>query len=114
MTDEGRRRRTGPAPLPPDEKRSHCVSVRVNADELAALDAKRGPYLRGEWLRMAALDRLPPIVPEINREAWVNLARAAANLNQLSRYLNDGGDAETEEIRAELAAFRAALVGVQP
>jgi hypothetical protein len=112
MTDQ-RRRRTGPDPLPAAERRGHCVSVRLNAAELQQLDAVRGPFQRGEWLRMAALDRLPPTVPEINREAWTDLARAAGNLNQITRHLNEGGTADTEAIRAELAAFRAMLIGVQ-
>lgn len=112
MTDQ-RRRRTGPDPLPTAERRGHCVSVRLNAAELQQLDDIRGPFQRGEWLRMAALDRLPPTVPEINREAWTDLARAAGNLNQITRHLNEGGTADAEAIRAELAAFRAMLIGVR-
>lgn len=109
-----RKRRTGPDPLPAAERRGHCVSVRLNAAELARLDAVRGRFQRGEWLRMAALDRLPPTVPEINREAWTDLARAAGNLNQIARHLNEGGVADAEAIRAELAAFRAMLIGARP
>lgn len=55
--------------LPPDEIRSHCVSVRLNEEELTILDSKRGQYKKGEWLRMSSLDKLPPVLPEINREA---------------------------------------------
>ena len=113
MNDRSARR--GPAPLPAAEKRQHCVSVRLNADELARLDGVRGQFQRGEWLRMAALDRLPPTVPELNRQAWADLARAAANLNQLARHLNEGrGSTDADAIRSELSAFRLALIGAQP
>lgn len=112
MTDQ-KRRRTGPEPLPAAEKRGHCVSVRLNAAELARLDAVRGRFQRGEWLRMAALDRLPPTVPEINREAWTDLSRAAGNLNQIARHLNESGIDDADAIRAELAVFRAMLIGVR-
>lgn len=109
--NEDRRRRTGPKPLPATEKRNRCVSVRLNDSELAALDAKRGPYQRGEWFRMAALHRLPPMIPEVNRQAWVELSRSASNLNQIAKKLNEGDQADIEQIRKELAAFRAALIG---
>jgi hypothetical protein len=36
----------------------------------------------GEYLRAAALHCLPPTVPALNREAWAELARLAANINQ--------------------------------
>lgn len=109
MMDRSARR--GPAPLPADVRREHCVSVRLNAAELATLDARRGAYQRGEWLRMAALDKLPPTVPAINAQAWAELARAAANLNQIARALNAGEKVERGGIRDQLNQFRAALIG---
>jgi len=109
MTDRTARR--GPAPLPADERRNHCVSVRLNTGELATLDARRGAYQRGEWLRMAALDKLPPTVPAINVQAWAELARAAANLNQIARALNAGEKIERGGLRDQLNHFRAALIG---
>ncbi|MEF6206920.1 ATP-binding protein, partial [Escherichia coli] len=42
----------------PNEVRTHCVSVRLNEEELSILDSKRGPYKKGEWLRMASLNKL--------------------------------------------------------
>jgi hypothetical protein len=97
--------------LPADSRREHCVSVRLNAAELAALDTRRGSFQRGEWLRMAALDKLPPTVPAINAQAWAELARAAANLNQIARALNAGEKVERGGIRDQLNQFRAALIG---
>lgn len=115
---EKHRRRHGPQPLADDLKRDHCVSVRLHAGELAWLDEQRGPVRmgRGEYLRSAALGKLPPQpAPEINRGAWLELSRSAANLNQLAHHLNSAGAIESSveavEITAELAKFRAALIG---
>lgn len=70
----------------------------------------------GAYLRLAALDRVPPAVPEINRAAWAELARAAAALNQLARRLNvvaAPAAAEVAEARRLLAELRAALIGAR-
>lgn len=111
MSDRSARR--GPAPLSDEERREHCVSVRLNVGELAMLDKRRGNFQRGEWLRMAALgmDKLPPTVPAINAQAWAELARAAANLNQIARALNQGEKVERGGLRDQLNQFRAALIG---
>lgn len=109
-----RRRRRGPDPLPESEKRVHCVSVRVTFDELKQLDAQRAPVRmdRGEYLRAAALHKLPESIPPLNVAAWAELARSAANLNQLAHHLNSVGAAvdELPQIRAALADFRANLL----
>jgi hypothetical protein len=107
------RRRRGPAPLDEIERRGHCVSVRLSAAELAALDERRAAVRmqRGAYLRAAALLRLPPSVPEVNREAWASLARAAGNLNQIARHLAGGDAVVVSEIRAALAEFRRGLIG---
>ena len=69
-------------------------------------------------MRSAAIGNLPPIVPELNREAWVKLARSAANLNQLMAHLNAASDAKNNDlvhsidaIRSLLTGFRNALLG---
>jgi len=114
-----RRRRHGPAPLAAADKRGHCVSVRLNDAELALLDSRRDPLQmqRGEYLRAAALHRLPPIIPAVNRDAWARLARSASNLNQLAHHLNSTGliadAADAEQIRAVLDDFRRDLIGVK-
>lgn len=112
MNDE-RRRRRGPGTLDPEEKREHCVSVRLNVRELAQLDERRAKFQRGEWLRMAALDKLPPSIPPLNVQAWSELSRAGANLNQLARAMNAGEKVERGGLRDMLANFRAALIGAQ-
>jgi len=115
---EKHRRRHGPQPLADDLKRAHCVSVRLHAGELAWLDEQRAAVRmgRGEYLRSAALGKLPPQpAPALNRAAWLELARSAANLNQIAHHLNSLGaiesSAEAVEIAAALARFRAALIG---
>lgn len=111
--DESKRRRRGPVPLDAADKREHTVSVRLNEAELARLDAQRSAVQmqRGEYLRAAALHRLPPAIPVVNREAWMALSRTAANLNQIAKRLNVGDSVILEELVDELAAFRRALIG---
>jgi hypothetical protein len=85
-------RKRGPKPLALADKREHCVSVRLNSVELADLDSSRAlvKMQRGEYLRHASMGKLPPTIPPINREAWANLARVAANLNQYQHQINAG------------------------
>lgn len=112
MTEE-RKSKRGPKPIDPNAKRSHCVSTRLNDDELQRLDAQRGAFQRGEWMRMAALDKLPPSIPEINRQSYNDLARVGANLNQLSRRANAGQSVEIEELAYILSDLRLSLLGVK-
>jgi hypothetical protein len=87
----------------------------LNAEELARLDAKREPVSmqRGEWLRAAALHRLPVSIPALNREAWAELAKSAGNLNQLARKLNEGQRPLLEEVKKVLGEFRRGLIGAR-
>ena len=114
-TDESKRRRRGPTPLDAADKRGHTVSVRLNDAELAQLDSQRGTVQmqRGEYLRAAALHRLPPTLPELNREAWAALARTAANLNQIAHRLNAGDALPLTEVREALDALRSDLIGAK-
>ena len=121
--DITKRRRRGPQPLPAGEKRLHSVSVRLNDAELARLDEQCSSIKmqRGEYLRAAALHRLPPTIPAINREAWTELAREAANLNQIAKHLNQGlrgegellGKALAVQIMAALESNLRLLMGVR-
>lgn len=110
MTDKSRTH--GPRPLDAKDKRTHTVSVRLNAAELERLDALRAPrkLQRGAYMRAAFLESLPPFVPEINKEAWLSLSKAAANLNQLSKKMNVVGMVEVSLIMRELADFRQTLL----
>jgi hypothetical protein len=114
-----RRRRHGPEPLPANDRRTHCVSVRLNPAELAQLDAKRGRLARGEWLRAAALHHLPPAPPgPVAVAQWQQLARVGANLNQLAAAINSArlsGAAlpDLDAIRAVLVDLRNGLIGAR-
>lgn len=118
-----KKRRHGPKPKPPHEQRRHAVSCRLTDAELATLDERRGEVSRGEWLRVSAMSKPPRIVPTINKVAWSDLSRTAANLNQLTRAINEGrwllDDApSTQEtlmqLRADLDEVRIQLIGRNP
>jgi hypothetical protein len=92
----------------------------LNAAELERLGALRATVQmqRGEYLRTAALHRLPPTVPALNREAWAELARLAANINQYQLAINEhratGYPPEAlNELRTLLQYFRRNLLGLQ-
>jgi hypothetical protein len=62
----------------------------------------------------------PRIVPTVNKVAWADLSRAAGNLNQITRAINEGklpvkdvpsvGKA-VMDVRAHLDAVRRLLIG---
>lgn len=108
-------RRRGRTLKAPEALQRHLVACRLTDAELAQLDLGRGVLTRGEGLRQLALARrLPPGIPEVNRQAYAELARASANLNQLSRRANIEGQLEIAALSAALAAFRLSLLGVTP
>lgn len=124
MTAEAppRKARGGRPKGDPSAVRASTIGVRVSADEYAALKAKAGQMSMtpAQWLREAALSRrLPsPPVPAINREQYVELARLAANLNQLARAANEGqavtvNDHLMQRLTAEVKRLRLALLGTE-
>lgn len=80
----------GPSPMVLDDLRKSRVSVYFSSRELAELDARRGGFGRGEWLRGAGLGTLPKTAPEVNLAAYRQLGRIAENLNQHQRAINEG------------------------
>lgn len=89
MTKEAGRPRRGP-----EEVRRRTIGVRVNAAELKVLQEKAdicGLPL-AQWMRQVALSRVAPRprVPEVNREAYADLARLAGNINQLVKITHRG------------------------
>lgn len=104
----------------PAQLRGATIGVRVSAAEYAALrvKAEQMGMSPAQWLREAALSRrLPsPPVPPVNREQYAELARLAANLNQLARASNSGRavtvtDALLNGLAAEVRRLRLALLG---
>lgn len=99
------------------ELRTHCVSVRITPSELRLLDSLRGHISRGSFLRKIFLGKkIPSAVPEVNQKAYLETARWAANLNQISHFFHMHGDEiparGTEEIYTYLKKFRGQLIGL--
>jgi hypothetical protein len=114
VINKNRAKRRGRNPL--DDPRIHCISVRLNDEELAILNSNRANMKKGEWLRCAAVDRLPTVVPEPNKQKWLELAKAANNLNQVARRLNELmniDEAQFVLVRKILNEFRSSLLGVR-
>lgn len=112
--ENDKKKKRGRKPVAADQRREHCVSVRLNAAELAKLDEQRGKLQRGEALRASLLGTTPPPAPDrLNLTAWQQLARAQANLNQLARSVNSCDAVEINEILNGVRAFRNALIGAQ-
>ena len=107
-----RKSRRGHPKLDDDDVRDKCISVRLNKEELDMLNSRRGALKQGEFLRMAAIDQLPKIVPQLNKEAWVELSRVASNLNQIAHKLNMNECVDAGEIRQVFADFRQKIIGL--
>lgn len=119
-TSKKSKRKRGPAPLAPGDKRSRRVTVFVRLEELDKLaDRAGGTELIPSFLRAAGLGKSAPrrlMVPVLNQQAWSDLARVSANLNQIAHRLHlaglEAGPApEVEEISQALAEFRRRLLG---
>jgi hypothetical protein len=106
----------------PAALRGATIGVRVSSSEHAALleRAARMHMSAAQWLRAAALTRAlpPPPVAAINREQYVELARLASNLNQLTHLANEGSRVTVSDhlllrLIDETRRLRRALLGVQ-
>ena len=93
------------------EKRNVAVGCRLTDSELKLLDHRRGSISRGEYLRRAALQNAPRPVPEINRQAWVDLGRSLGNLATVATAMRGGAYAELEEVEAAVREVRLKLIG---
>ncbi|MCF2338482.1 hypothetical protein [Escherichia coli] len=85
--------------------RIHCVSVRLNKEELELLNASRGDKRKGEWLRMALLQKLPPTIPAINLEVWQSLSDISQKLNRLIIHL-DTKSSNSQLTKTEIFAVK--------
>ena len=107
--------------LPEGERRdAGALHVRLNAEERKVVDEKaaRAGVTPHEWARLAALERDPPerrVIPELNREAWLEMARLMAALNGAVWRFRPGGEgslgAAVDGVRRELAEVRNLLIG---
>jgi hypothetical protein len=105
----------GPEPRPENELRTVRLSVFMTQTEASEIERRAGlvKMRTPAYLREAGLDRLPPTVPELNREAWRDLSRAAANLNQIAQRLNRDDHPVFSDLRDVLAKFRVSLLAAQ-
>jgi hypothetical protein len=93
----------------PDSLRTHCVSVRLNNAELSKLNTLRGDCAKGEWLRMASLQKLPTIVPPINLSAWKTLGEINQKLNRIALHI-DSKSKDSQLTNTELFAVRRQII----
>ena len=121
MTPDAPPKRRGGRPRSaPAAVRTATIGVRVSESEYSALrhKAELMTMTPAQWLREAALSRrLPaPPVAAINREQYAELARLAANLNQLTRLANEGdritvATALLDRLKSEVSRLRLELLG---
>lgn len=88
-----------------NQLRSHCVSVRLNDEELTLLNERRCRHPKSEWLRLSLLNKLPAVVPAINIEAWKTLGEISQKLNKLVAHL-DSKSYESSLTQTELFAVK--------
>ncbi|HDL7193970.1 hypothetical protein [Yersinia enterocolitica] len=88
--------------------RTHCVSVRFNNAELGKLNTLRGKYAKGEWLRMASLQKLPTVVPPVNIDTWKTLGEINQKLNRIALHI-DNKSKESQLTHTELFAVKRQL-----
>lgn len=108
----------GPGLRPDRDRRRQVFSVSANRGEEAEIRrrAQKAELDAATYLRNAGLGASFTIVPQVNREQWIELARTTSNLNQIARALNEGRlgvDAKEVlvEVRKELRAVRSGLLG---
>lgn len=92
-----------------DSLRTHCVSVRLNNAELSKLNRLRGDYAKGEWLRMASLQKLPTIVPPVNIDTWKTLGEINQKLNRIALHI-DSKSADSKLTNTELFVVRRQII----
>ena len=120
---EAHRRQKGKGGRPRSDcgmARKRTIGIRVNAAELSALQRKADTLglPLAQWLREIALRRFVPrpLVPEVNRVVYAELAKLAGNINQLARAANEGRIAVPvllfEDIQTLLRQLRLELLGV--
>ena len=101
-----------PKPKPePKPKRTHCISVRLTDAELETLDENRGRQPRGTWCHKAVIGGGNYVIPECNRNIYIESARWAANLSQLAKDRNLGKSIDLRAAVETLRQFRLALLG---
>jgi hypothetical protein len=108
----------------PQSKTRVTLSTRVSFEDAATLRGKasQAGLTISKFLRQLALTgevKPRPVVPEINKDHWIDLGRMGGNLNQIAAHLNAGGITADglpgllAESRQLLADVRATLIGAE-
>ena len=96
------------------ERRSRHLNIRLTETEYAKLRETAGSIKISDYARRRLLGKtVPRSVPQINRAAWEELARTAANLNQLTHHANQGPFAHSEELAQVLVRLSHTLKTVR-
>ena len=112
--------RGGRPALPDDERRCIRIQPSFTYAEFTTVEEKAealGVEV-SEWLRIASLGETVKTVPTINRIAYAELARLAANLNQLAAKANSNLGLDADDVTKTTSAahlilqkLRAELLG---
>lgn len=116
-------KRSGPRIDPSIDHRIHRVTLRFSESEYRQLqeNAESARVTISAFIRSCLQGKRihgkPAPIPAINRDAWMALARSAANLNQLTKAINEGHnlgiDVNTLRLMyREVQTLRQQLIGV--
>ncbi|EGY9193692.1 hypothetical protein JI672_004656 [Salmonella enterica] len=72
------------------------------------IDIKRGSTNKSVWLRKLALNKIIPLIPEINIEAWKALTEISQKLNRIAIHI-DGKSKDSQLTHTELFAVKRQL-----
>lgn len=101
----------------PKDIRTNRISLRLTDSELASIQRNAKDTNARKvalYIRNSALNKLPVEVPELNKEAWVILATAVGNLNQLMKKMNNpSGKLQVDEIKNNIVSLRTSLLGIK-
>ena len=103
----------------PKDLRTNRISLRLTDSELASIQGNAKDTNARKvalYIRNSALNKLPVEVPELNKTAWVILATAVANLNQLMKKMNNPnskGSVQISEVSKTLKDLRMSLLGIK-
>ena len=96
--------------------RADQICIRLTQSEKSDLESRAGTGNLGDFIRAQIFGRKvrnPQAVPEINRQAWLDLAPLAANLNPLSHARNAGRSVNSDELKDLIERTRSILIEVR-
>jgi len=114
--NDGHRRKNKGGRPKKENPRTAQVVVRLTPDERLRLEELAGETHISEFMRAAAFKRaarIPPQIPELNREAWSELSRTASNLNQIAYRANSGEVVASDELQSAIHNCRKLLSDVR-